>query len=141
MESISVALGCFLHVHVLIMRRMMLSTCSCCWWRAAQSAQSYGCTAAAQFFITSLSCITKTQRSNIAPGMFNTVSNEWTPLISAKVQQPNRDPSPRWGHGCALLPAAGKDSPLAVNLHVFGSTSIDSVCPRFVALISNNFYC
>lgn len=66
--------------------------------------------------------------SSNLPWMFNSVSNEWSLLISAKEQNINDVPSPRWGHGCAILPTPGKDSPHALSLYVFGGVSIDSVC-------------
>jgi hypothetical protein len=59
--------------------------------------------------------------------MFNTVTYQWSPLLSAKTQQSNDIPFPRWGQGCALLPQHGQDSPQALALYVFGGTSIESV--------------
>ncbi len=68
--------------------------------------------------------------------MFNSVSNEWSLLISAKEQNINDVPSPRWGHGCAILPTPGKDSPHALSLYVFGGVSIDSVCEFYHFLLT-----
>jgi hypothetical protein len=64
--------------------------------------------------------------------MFNTVSNEWSPLLSAKTQQQGEIPSPRWGHGCVLMPTPGVDSSLASSLYLFGGISTDSVGFIFV---------
>jgi hypothetical protein len=65
--------------------------------------------------------------SDDSPWLFNTVSYQWSTLLSAKNQLVNDIPARRWGHGCALLPQPGKDSPQALALYVFGGTSLESV--------------
>jgi hypothetical protein len=59
--------------------------------------------------------------------MFNTVSNIWSPLTSARAQPDNEIPLPRWGHGCALMPASDQGSPFASVLVAFGGVENDSV--------------
>jgi hypothetical protein len=63
-----------------------------------------------------------------SPWMFNTISNQWSPLLSAKTQQ--SIPSPRWGHACLLLPTPGKSSSLATSMYLQGgiSTITVSIC-------------
>ncbi len=63
--------------------------------------------------------------------MFNIVSNQWSPLLSAKTQLQVGIPLPRWGHGCVLMPTPGVDSSLASSLYLFGGVSTESV--RFVS--------
>jgi hypothetical protein len=65
--------------------------------------------------------------SSDTPWMFNTVSNQWSPLLSAKTQHLGEIPSPRWGHGCLLLPTPGMQSSLATSMYLFGGISTESV--------------
>jgi hypothetical protein len=60
-----------------------------------------------------------------SPWMFNTVSNQWSPLLSAKTQQ--WIPSPRWGQGCLLVPTPGMGSSLATSMHLLGGVSTKTV--------------
>ena len=59
--------------------------------------------------------------------MFNTVSNQWSPLFSAKTQQPGNIPSPRWGHACQLAATPGITSSLAKSMIIIGGISSESV--------------
>jgi hypothetical protein len=73
--------------------------------------------------------------SSDVPWIFNTATNRWSSLTSARLQrQESETPMPRWGHGCALLPAAEKDSPFAYILAVFGGIGLNSVMHSFFLL-------
>jgi hypothetical protein len=73
------------------------------------------------------------ESSSDMPWIFNTVTNQWTILSSAKVQQSNEVPLPRWGHGCSVSLTPGKDSPLAFSLYVLGGSNLHSVSANCLA--------